>query len=100
MTAGVGESARFYIFDPGAIDTQRHFILAFTSGRASVTPNTLAIIDDEAVVHKFLLRRRDTRAVTTLSSFLIEEIDDGMVLGGRSYPGNIGPEPPNLIRRT
>jgi len=26
-----------------------------------VTPNTLAIVDDEAVVHKVLLPRRDTR---------------------------------------
>jgi hypothetical protein len=64
MTVGVGESASFHIFDPGAVNTQRHFILAFTSGRASVTPNTLAIVDDETVVHKFLLPRRNTRALT------------------------------------
>jgi hypothetical protein len=80
MTAGVGEGTRFYIFDPGAVNTQRHFILAFTSGRASVTPNTLAIIDNEAVVHKFLLPRRDTRVVTDLFCLVDEEVDGGTML--------------------
>jgi hypothetical protein len=63
MAAGVRECALLYVLDPGTVDAQRHFILAFASGRASVTPNTLAIVDDEAVVHKVLLPRRDTRMV-------------------------------------
>jgi hypothetical protein len=72
MTAGVWKSACFYVLDPGTIDTQRHFILALASGRASVAPDTLAIIDNEAVVHKVLLPRCDTWVVKELFSFSTE----------------------------
>ena len=55
MAPVVGKDACFYIFDPGAINTQGHFIFAFTGGRTGVATNTLAIVDDEAVIHKSLL---------------------------------------------
>jgi hypothetical protein len=57
MAPVVGKDACFYIFDPGAINTQGHFIFAFTGGRTGVATNTLAIVNDEAVIHKFLLPR-------------------------------------------
>jgi hypothetical protein len=55
MAAIIGKGACFYIFNPGAIHTQRYFIFAFTSGGTGVATNTLAIVDDETVIHKFLL---------------------------------------------
>ena len=57
MAPVVGKDACFHIFDPGAINTQGHFIFAFTGGRTGVATNTLAIVNDEAVIHKFLLPR-------------------------------------------
>jgi hypothetical protein len=57
MSAGVREKACLYVLDPGAINTQGHLILAFTGCGTGVTPNTLAIIDDETVIHNHLLPR-------------------------------------------
>jgi hypothetical protein len=56
MAAAIGENARLHVLDPGAINAQRHFVFALTSRGAGVATNTLAIIDDEAVVHKIILR--------------------------------------------
>jgi hypothetical protein len=61
MTAGIGESALLYILDPGPIDAKWHLILAFASGGTSVAPYALAIVNDEAVVHKVFLPRCETR---------------------------------------
>jgi hypothetical protein len=57
MAASIGKASLLDIFHPGSVDTQRNLILALTCCRASVASNTLAIIDDETVVHKQALLR-------------------------------------------
>jgi hypothetical protein len=56
MSASVGVKACLYIFDPGAIHAQGYFVFALASSGAGVATDTLAIVDDEAVIHKFLLQ--------------------------------------------
>jgi hypothetical protein len=55
VAARVGIGACFHVFNPGAINPQRYFIFAFTGCGTGVATNTLAVIDNEAVVHKLLL---------------------------------------------
>jgi hypothetical protein len=57
MSAGVGVNACLYILDPGAIHAQGYFVFALAGSGAGVATNTLAIIDNEAVVHKVLLQK-------------------------------------------
>jgi hypothetical protein len=57
MPAVIRVKTRFHVLNPSAINTQRHLILTFTSRGTGVASNTLAIIDDEAVIHKHLLPR-------------------------------------------
>jgi hypothetical protein len=52
MAAIVGKCAGFDIFNPGAIHAQWHLILALTGGRASVTTNTLTVVDDKSIIFK------------------------------------------------
>jgi hypothetical protein len=100
VAAGVRESAGFYVFDPGTVDAQRHFIFAFTSGRASVTPNTLTIVDDEAVIHKVLLPRHNSRMVKGLFRLSTGEIVVGIQATkpgvGLSSPGGSLHKPSTL----
>jgi hypothetical protein len=44
VAAGIRIYTLFHIFNPGTINAQWHFILAFASGRASVAAYTFAII--------------------------------------------------------
>ena len=55
--ARVGELPLFYILNPGPIDPNRDIMLCFTSNRASVAANTVAIVDDESKIQKCLLRK-------------------------------------------
>jgi hypothetical protein len=55
MSAGVGVNACLYILDPGAIHAQGYFVFALAGSGTGMATNTLAIVDDEAIIHKFLL---------------------------------------------
>ena len=50
MAARVRGRARFHVFNPGAIDTQRHFVFAFAGGGAGVAANALPVVNDKSVV--------------------------------------------------
>jgi hypothetical protein len=73
VTAAVRKKACFHVFDPGAIDAQGHFVFTFTGSRTGVAPNALAIVDDEAVIHKFLLPFRDNVISKGVQKTLFEE---------------------------
>ena len=55
--ARVGKLPLFYILDPGPIDPDRDIMLCFTSNRAGVAANTVAIVDNESKIQKCLLRK-------------------------------------------
>jgi hypothetical protein len=57
VAACIRVGACFDILNPGAIYTERYLIFTFTGCRTGVATNTLAIIDNEAVVHKVLLQK-------------------------------------------
>ncbi len=50
---GIGESAFFHLFDPGAKHPDGYFVFAFTGGGAGVAADTLAVVDDKTVFHKW-----------------------------------------------
>jgi hypothetical protein len=50
VTAGVRVHTLLYIFDPGTIDTKRHFIFAFTSSRTGVAANAFAVVNDKTII--------------------------------------------------
>ena len=49
--AGVGKSALLNIFDPGAVHGERDVVFRLARDCAGVTPDALAIVDDEPVSH-------------------------------------------------
>jgi hypothetical protein len=51
VTPGVREAALLDILHPGAIDAQGDVVLSLAGDRAGVATDTLAVVDDEAVVH-------------------------------------------------
>ena len=55
--ARVGELPLFYILNPGPIDPNRDIMLCFTSNRASVAADAVAIVDNESKIQKCLLRK-------------------------------------------
>ena len=55
--ARIRELPLFYILDPGPIDPDRDIMLCFTSNRAGVAANAVAIVDDESKIQKCLLRK-------------------------------------------
>ena len=55
--ARVGELPLFYILNPGPIDPNRDIMLCFTSNRAGVAADAVAIVDDESKIQKCLLRK-------------------------------------------
>ena len=55
--AGVGELPLFYILDPGPIDPDGDIMLCFTSNRAGVAADAVAIVDYESKIQKYLLRK-------------------------------------------
>jgi hypothetical protein len=55
MAPGIRVNACLNVLNPGAIHTQGHFVFALAGSRTGVATDTLAIVDDEAVIHKFLL---------------------------------------------
>jgi hypothetical protein len=57
IAAGIGKASLLDIFHPSSVDAKRNLVLTLTRCRASVASNTLAIIDDETVVHKQALLR-------------------------------------------
>ena len=57
VAACVGVDACFYVLNPGAINTQGYLIFTFAGCGTGVATNTLAIIDNEAVVHKVFLQK-------------------------------------------
>ena len=55
--ARVGKLPLFYILDPGPIDPDRDIMLCFTSNRAGVAADTVAIVNYESKIQKCLLRK-------------------------------------------
>ena len=55
--ARIGELPLFYILDPGPIDPDGDIMLCFTSNRAGVAADTVAIVDNESKVQKCLLSK-------------------------------------------
>jgi hypothetical protein len=49
VAARVWERPFLDVLDPRAIDAERHFVFGFASGRAGVTANALAVVNEEAV---------------------------------------------------
>ena len=47
----------YYILDPGPIDPDGDIMLCFTSNRAGVAADTVAIVDNESKIQKCLLRK-------------------------------------------
>lgn len=63
MAAAVRIGAGFDIFDPGAADAERDFVLAFAGNGAGVAADALTVVNDKTVIfacggqfngHKFL----------------------------------------------
>ena len=55
--ARVGELPLFYILDPGPIDPNRDIMLCFTSNRAGVAADAVAIVDDESKIQIIFLMK-------------------------------------------
>ena len=55
--ARVGELPLFYILNPGPIDPNRDIMLCFTSNRASVAADAVAIVDNESKIQVIFLMR-------------------------------------------
>ena len=55
--ARIGKLPLFYILDPGPINPNRDIMLCFTSNRAGVAADTVAIVDYESKIQKCLLRK-------------------------------------------
>ena len=55
--ARVGKLPLFYILDPGPIDPDRDIMLCFTSNRAGVAADTVAIVDNESKIQVIFLIR-------------------------------------------
>ena len=55
--ARVGELPLFYILDPGPIDPDGDIMLCFTSNRAGVAADAVAIVDDESKIQGIFLMR-------------------------------------------
>ena len=55
--ARIRELALFYILNPGSIDPDGDIMLCFTSNRAGVAADTVAIVDNESKIQKCLLRK-------------------------------------------
>ena len=53
----IRELPLFYILDPGPINPDGNIMLCFTSNRAGVTANTVAIVNYESKIQKCLLRK-------------------------------------------
>ncbi len=55
--ARIRELPLFYILDPGPINPDGDIMLCFTSNRAGVTADAVAIVDNESKIQKCLLRK-------------------------------------------
>ena len=55
--ARVGKLPLFYILDPGPIDPDRNIMLCFTSNRAGVAADAVAIVDNESKIQVIFLMR-------------------------------------------
>ena len=55
--ARIGELPLFYILDPGPIDPNRDIMLCFTSNRAGVAANTIAVVNYESKIQDIFLMR-------------------------------------------
>ena len=54
-TARIGELPLFYILDPGPIDPDGDIMLCFTSNRAGVAADAVAIVDYESKIQVIFL---------------------------------------------
>lgn len=54
QSSRVGERSLLDVLYPGAIYADRYFVLGFARNRARMAADTLAVIDDEAEVHKLI----------------------------------------------
>lgn len=50
--ARIRKFALLDVLDPSAVHAQGHLVLSFTGDRAGVTPDALAVINDESVFHQ------------------------------------------------
>ncbi len=55
--ARIRELAFFYILNPGPINPDGDIMLCFTSNRAGVAADAVAIVDNESKIQKCLLRK-------------------------------------------
>ena len=55
--ARIRELPLFYILDPGPIDPDRNIMLCFTSNRAGVAADTVAIVNYESKIQVIFLMR-------------------------------------------
>ena len=55
--ARIRELSLFYILDPGPIDPDRDIMLCFTSNRAGMAANAVAIVDYESKIQIIFLMR-------------------------------------------
>ena len=55
--ARIRELSLFYILNPGPINSNRDIMLCFTSNRAGVAADAVAIVDYESKIQKCLLRK-------------------------------------------
>ena len=55
--ARVGKLPLFYILDPGPIDPDGDIMLCFTSNRAGMAPDAVAIVDDESKIQVIFIIR-------------------------------------------
>ena len=55
--ARVGKLPLFYILNPSPIDPDRNIMLCFTSNRAGMAADTVAIVNYESKIQKCLLRK-------------------------------------------
>jgi hypothetical protein len=49
--ACIGKSSLFDVFDPGAVYSDRHFVLGLARDGTRMAADTLSVIDNEAKIH-------------------------------------------------
>jgi hypothetical protein len=67
--ASIWKFSLFDVFNPSAINTERHLVFRFAGDRAGVTADTLAVINDEAKIHINLLRLRQLNCLRRTADF-------------------------------
>ena len=67
VAARIRKRAFFHVFDPGAENAYRYFMLFFTRNRAGVAADTSILIDDESKILSTHIGPQDFQAIRTHS---------------------------------